>query len=180
MSSAKHSPDDVMGTSGDEAAASGRAHGQDRGQKSDDIWPAIVARIGELREYASYYVAANVDRLRLSGRVTLMWSILAMVGGLAVVSVFVTASVLLVIGLATGVGQLLQGRTWLGQLIVSAAILLVGSGGVWLVLYLSLRKYQRSLVEKYELRKKDERTEYGTDIHERAKQRSQRAEQPVR
>jgi hypothetical protein len=168
-------PHDANDSAADEAATSNRAHGADRAPELDDVWPAIVARIGELREYASFYIAANVDRLRLSGRATLMWSILGIVIGLAAVSVVATASVLLVVGLATGVGQLLEGRTWLGQLIVGATILFAAIAGTWFVLNRGLRNYERTLVEKYELRKREERTEYGTDIHERAKERTQSA-----
>lgn len=137
-----------------------------------EAWDAIVARIGELREYAGYYIAANVDRLRLTGRSFLMWGILSVVVGATVVSIVVAASVLLVVSLSTGLGRLLGGRIWLGQLIVSGTILLLASGGVWLALWISLRKYQRMLVEKYERRKQKERTEYGTDVEERATNRS--------
>ena len=138
----------------------------------DEAWAAIIARIGELREYAGYYVAANVDRLRLIGRSALMWGILGVVIGAIGVSIVIAASVMLVVSLSTGLGQLLDGRIWLGQLIVSAAILLFASGGVWLALWISLRKYQRMLIQKYERRKQEERTEYGTDVEERAKDRS--------
>ena len=177
MSSPHSSHNGVADPTDDQAAAADREEQSDHAPagERDDVWADLVARWSELREYAAYYIAANIDRLRLTGRAALMWSILGIVVGLIAVSVIVAASAVLVMSLSTGVGQLLGGRIWLGQLVVSATILLSASGGVWLVLRRSLRKYQRELIEKYELRKQQERTEHGTDVEQRAKERSQNA-----
>src|SRR5262245_50718188 len=177
MSSPQTARNGAADSTDDAADDSGRAHSSpecDRARTGtpDEAWAAIVARIGELREYAGYYIAANVDRLRLIGRSTLMWGILGIVIGAIVVSVVIAASVLLVVSLSTGLGQLLGGRVWVGQLLTSGTILAIASGGVWLALWISLRKYQRMLIEKYERRKQEERTDYGTDVEERAKDRS--------
>jgi hypothetical protein len=165
----------VADSTDDDAAASACAEQSDRARTGgpDDVWAEIVDRWRELREYAGYYIAANIDRLRLTGRTALMWSILGLVVGLIAVSIVAAASVLLIVGLATGLGELMGGRIWLGQLVVSATILLAASGGAWFVLRRSLRNYQRTIVQKYELRKEEERTEYGTNVEQRAKERSQ-------
>ncbi len=165
----------VADATDDDAAATPSAETSDRARIGgpDEVWAEIVARWGELREYAGYYVAANIDRLRLTGCAAVMWSILGLVVGLIAVSIVAAASVLLVVSLATGLGELMGGRIWLGQLVVSAAILIAASGGVWFVLRRSLRNYQRTIVQKYELRKEEERAEYGTNVEQRAKERSQ-------
>jgi membrane protein implicated in regulation of membrane protease activity len=177
MSSPRTAQHGVADSADEEAATSDRAP-QAEGSPAGDLdeeCAAILGRIGELREYALYYVAANIDRLRLSARAAVVWCVLAVVASLIAVSIVATASVLLVVSLSTGVGELMGARTWLGQLVVSAAILLAASGGVWLVLRRRLNNYRRTIVEKYELRKEEERAEYGTSVEQRAKERPQNA-----
>jgi hypothetical protein len=174
MSSTHSSHNGDCKTVDDQATAPDSADCSPRVER-DDVWAEVVARWSELREYAGYYVAANIDRLRLTGRTALTWSILGIVLGLVAVSIVAAASVLLIVSLSTGVAQLFGGRIWVGQLVVSTVILLAASGGVWFVLRRSLRKYHRELVTKYERRREQERTEYGTDVEQRAKERSQNA-----
>jgi hypothetical protein len=140
-----------------------------------DAFAAISTRWSELREYASFYIAANVDQLRLSARTTAMWAILGIVVALVASSIVAAGSVLFVIGLSNAVGHLLDGRIWLGQLLVGLVILAAASVGVWFVVDRQVRAYRRAMKMKYELRKQNERAEYGTDIEERAKQRSRTA-----
>ena len=116
---------------------------------------------------------ANVDRLKLSGRATLMWSILGIIAGLVATSIVATAGVMFVVGLSAGIGTLLGGRQWLGQLVVGAIILLAVTGGGWLVIRRSLGRLHDNLVQKYEHRKAEEQTEFGTNVAQRAEERSQ-------
>ena len=175
MTSPHSSPNGVADSADDEEAKSDRTDRSDRApaDEADAVWAEIVARWSELREYAGYYIAANIDRFRLNYRAALMWAILGIVAGVIAVSVVAAAGVLLVVSLSTGVSQLLGGRVWLGQLVLSVAILIAATGGVWLVLHRRLRNYHRALVTKYERRKQQERTEYGTDVEQRAKERPQ-------
>lgn len=172
MTSSETSHNGAASTDKDAAAHRAQREGCARNGDLDEVWATIASRVGEIREYALYYVAANLDRLRLSARTALVWSILAIVVGLIAVSIVATAGVIFVVALAAAAGELF-GRPWLGQLVVSAVILVAASGSVWLVLRRGLRNYQRTIVQKYELRKAEERSEYGTDVERRAQERAE-------
>jgi hypothetical protein len=101
-----------------------------------------------------------------------MWFVIVAVVALVAASAIAAASVLIVLGAAGGVGQLVGGRAWLGQLLVGGGIILLACGGLWLLLHRRMRAYRRDVMQKYELRKQSERTKYGTDVTHRAEQQS--------
>jgi len=71
----------------------------------DDPTPAsafseVSERIGEVRDYAAYYVKARVDKLKVSLRNILVMAALGVVGLIAGGALVVTAVVLLCTGIA--------------------------------------------------------------------------------
>jgi hypothetical protein len=171
MSSPTASPNGTANSADKDAADRAPTSDQPHPADLDETWAAILSRLAELREYALYYVAANLDRLRLTARGAVMGTVLAIFVGLIAATIVATAAVLFVVSISAGLSELMGHRAWLGQLIVSVFILVSASGGAWLVVRRALRKYERTLVEKYEHRKQAERIEYGTDVEQRAKQR---------
>jgi hypothetical protein len=171
MSSPSPSQDDRP----DGAAAESTGAPQERSPHDGlaDAWAAAAERWSELREYAAFYLAAQADQLRLAAHTTLIRAVLIVVVAIIAVSSIAAASVLVVLGAATGVGQLLGEQIWLGQLLVGCGTISLAGGGFWLLLLFRMRTYRRALIEKYELRKQTERGRYGTDVAQRAKQRSQ-------
>src|SRR4051794_10920841 len=94
-----------------------------RGFTDDEVDPTPASaftdfadRLAEVREYASYYVKARVDRMKVSVRNIAVMAALGIVGLIAAGALVVTAVVLLCQGIALGLATLFGGRMWLGDL----------------------------------------------------------------
>jgi len=139
-----------------------------------DAFKDLGSQLGELKEYASYYVAAKADGFKASFRNLGLFAALGIVGLMAGGAVVVTAVVLLLTGIANAIGQLfrygdvLPDRTWVGQIAVGLVIL--GAIGVGTMLF--MKKFtaasRERTVKKYESRQQQQRVQYGHDVHERA------------
>ena len=140
---------------------------------ADPSPPEAVATVGlrlrELIEFGSYYLTAQIDRLKLTAINVAMFAVLGAVVAFVGVAVVLTAGVLLVLGVAGALGALCGGHEWIGQLITAALILgtiliavLVGFKAV-------LSSSKKKVVETYEQRKSRQRVDLGTDVEEQAK-----------
>src|SRR5436190_1352266 len=67
-------------------------------------------RLGEIGEYASYYLAAKSDAFKLSMKNAAVYAALVVVGLIASVALVVTAVVLMCTGIAGGLGALFGGH----------------------------------------------------------------------
>lgn len=152
---------------GNEAAGHGH-DGDGHTESPSEALRQAVSQFGELREYASYFVAARLDAIKLSIRSVGLYAALGVFGVFAAGGLVVTAVVLLCTGLAGAVGAAFQAR-WLGDLIIGGGLLLVVALGLYLMRMLVMRGWQRASVRKYEARKHDQQARFGHDIHERAK-----------
>ncbi len=76
-----------------------------------------------LLSYVRLLVTATLDRWKLSALMLCLYAVLGIVGVAAGVAVVVTAVVLLLVGAAHGLGAVLGGREWLGDLIVGFVLL---------------------------------------------------------
>lgn len=131
--------------------------------------PASVGlRIRELIEFGSYYLTAQVDRLKLTAINVAMFAILGLVVAFVGVAVVLTAGVLLVVGIADMLGALFGGRVWLGQLVTSVVILGAVLAGVFVVFKTVLTQSRKKVVASYEQRKSQQRADLGTDVREQA------------
>ena len=150
-------------------AAGGRfgeeSNGHDRPQ---DAFKQIGAQIAELRDYATYYVGAKWDGIKLTLRNVALYAALGIVGGIFGAAVLVTAAVMLLSGLAGALGALFGGRIWLGELIVSIVVL----GGIGAATYFLLNRIigtsRKKTIEKYEHARHQQQAHYGHDVHDRA------------
>ena len=139
-----------------------------------------LGKIGEVKEFVSYYLAAKMDGIKVTVRNLVIYAILGVVGAIAGVAVIVMAVVLLVGSLANALGNLSgyllgDGWAWIGPLLVSLIIL----GGLAAGVIIGLKKFSRTshskLVSKYEDRQRQQRVNYGFDVEQRA--REQRAQE---
>jgi hypothetical protein len=128
-----------------------------------DAYRQLGLFLGEIREYASYMVSAKVDAFKFSLKKAAFLAAIGVVGGIVGVALAATGAVLVLDGLAAGLGILLGAR-WLGDLIVGAAVigcivlgLLFGWG---IVKKASLKK----VVAKYDERQKRQRERYGRSV----------------
>jgi hypothetical protein len=136
--------------------------------------PAVdaVARIshgiGELKEYMGYYAAAKMDFIKSSLRNVGLLAGIGVVGLIAGGAILATAAVLLVAGIAQGLGILFGYRMWLGNLVTGLFILGTLGAGVWIVMSKLKNSWRNATWKKYEERKRDQRKNYGHDVHQRA------------
>lgn len=131
-------------------------------------------RLGEVKEYAAYLVAAKIDALKITLRNVGVYAALGILGGLAAAAMLVTAAALLVIGAAHGIGAALGGRPWLGDLIIGVFILGLVGVGAFFGASLVMKSTRKKTVQKYESRKRDQRLRYGHDVRDRALREQQR------
>jgi hypothetical protein len=129
------------------------------GSSAADLVAPLLSHLAELRDSARLYLSVRIDQWRSTGRHLLMQLIMLIVGGIFAAAALVTSAVLFVNGLATGLGVLLGGRTWIGQVVVGGALILAVFGCVvWGARYLRIAEHQQ-LVTKYEPNEDESKTE---------------------
>jgi hypothetical protein len=138
----------------------------------------VSERLSEARDYAAYYIAAKIDQLKLSARNVAIYAVLGGVGLLVGGTLAVMAVVLFCLGAAGGLGALFGMGTWLGALVLGFALLLVIGGGLFGALMYVRKTFKQRTVNAYEQRKRQQRGDHGTDVHQRAEE--QWGDQPVR
>jgi len=125
-------------------------------------------RLAELREYVSFYLAAKSDAFKLSVRNAVFYAVLGVVGLLAGAAAIVTAVVLLIVGIADGIGSAFGRFGWLGDIIIGVAILGLIALGAKVALSKVFGASRKAMVEKYESRKHNQRQRFGRDIDSQA------------
>lgn len=139
-----------------------------------DAFKDLGSHFGELKEYAAYYLSAKTDGIKSSVRNLVLYAVLGVVGLIAGGAAVVTATVLLLTGIAGAISAIFRSdytmpdRTWIGEITVGLLIL----GGIGLGTMLFMKKFtaasRERTVKKYESRQQHQRMQYGHDVHERA------------
>ena len=118
----------------------------------------------EVIEFASYYLAAQADRLKLTAINIAMFVILGAIGAFVGTAIVLTAGVLLIVGIAGGLGALFGGRLWLGDLATAILVLGILFAGTIIVFKKVTGTTRGKLVSAYEQRKSQQRATLGTDV----------------
>lgn len=145
---------------------------QAAGTDPDDPLSMLMSHLAELREYGECYLAARIAQVRLEARSSALYAALGLLGGVVLAGALVAAAVLMMNGTADAVGQLCDGRLWLGQILVGTGLLAITAGGVWHWLRRHIDAEHRKVTENYEHRKQAERSRFGTDVSQRAAARN--------
>jgi hypothetical protein len=136
-----------------------------------DPFAAFSQHAQELRNYFSYYVAVRADQLRLKVRQVAVGVALGAMGALAGASVIIASVVLLLVGIAGGLGELFGGRPWLGSLVTGLSVLVVVTiAGTLMVRGITMNSLQRT-VQRYVERRHQQRRRFGEDVGTRAQAR---------
>ena len=146
--------------------------GSKTGNPAADAIAKISSSIGELKEYASYLFAAKMDGVKSSIRNIGLYAGIGVVGLIVGGAILATAAVLLVLGIAQGLGVLFGGRFWLGYVVTGVLFLGLLGVGVWLMMSKLTKSWRNATWKKYEDRKREQRKQYGHDVHQRAAEQS--------
>jgi uncharacterized membrane protein len=129
---------------------------------------AIPTYVRELGAYANHYVSAKLDAVKLSLRNAVILSVAGVLAGVLGAAVLATAVVLLLTGIAHGLGAAMGGRNWLGELIVGAVVIAVFAAVVRYALGRLKAAVRREMVRKYEAARQQQRSRFGHDVADEA------------
>lgn len=136
------------------------------------VLTSLIERIGEIKEYGSYYAATQVDAVKAKATWLVIYAVLGIVAAIIGTAALVTVGVLLIAGIAGGLGELF-GRLWLGQLVTAILVLAIIGVGAVVGMKVLRGSLKRKLMAKYEQRHQDQRRRYGTDVPGRAQERQE-------
>lgn len=143
------------GTGGPESSASHETNGAARPNPLDGIKTSFA----ELALYAGHYFAALRDLAVTRVRLAIFWLIVGL--GLLIVGLTtaIVAVVLVLQGIALGLGALLWGQFWAGALITGAVVLGACAVAVMIAYHSMVSQWHRQMAGKYEHYKQRERAE---------------------
>ena len=144
----------------------GNGHGHDGPSPAESLKEASK-RFAEVKEFAAYYLAAKMDGIKVTVRNLGIYAALGIVGLIVASAVITTAVVLLLVGLAWGIGDLLWDKLWLGAIIVGLLVLGGLAGGIIFGMKRLTSTFRKQLVQKYENRQRDQRINFGEDVRGR-------------
>ena len=134
----------------------------------EEAFRRLLQQLEELRAYSTHFVSAKVDGFILSVRQLLVWMVLGIVGLIALAAVVVTAIVLCLGGAAGGLGSLLGGRLWLGQLVVGGGLLVLLTLSILIGVRTWQRRARQQKVQQYDERQRQQRAAFGHSVADRA------------
>ena len=131
----------------------------------------VSTRLSELGEYVSYYLGAKVDGVKVSLRNAGIYAGLGVIGLMAGGGFVVTLIVLLLRGIAGGIGAIFEpDRPWAGELITAALFLSAMGIGVMMALKMLTKSSRERTAKKYAARQQQERSKFGTDVRQRSQE----------
>lgn len=131
-----------------------------------DLFAPLMAHLRELSEYASYYFAARTDLVKAKVRKLAFLAVAGLVAALAGATMLVVALVLILIGIAGGLGELMGNRPWAGSLATGIVVAAIVFGSLRLLLPQWLVNSRRQMKDKYDRRRQSQRTQFGHDVDE--------------
>ena len=128
-----------------------------------------------LREFGAYfsqYLQAKTDGAKATARLLVLYAFLSVFGILVALTTTVTATVLLVIGVAGGIERLLGGehRAWLANLLVGVVFIAGVGVGMSVAYPLVMGRLRRRTVRKYEAIQRKQREQFGHSATDKAKE----------
>jgi hypothetical protein len=140
------------------SASNGKSH------PPEEALAALRRRLEEFLDYASYYLAARIDAVKVVVRHTLLLAAAGIVGLFAVLALIITAVVLVCIGIADALGSVLGNHRWAGDLITGGVILGALALAVLFGMKIIDRASLRATTARYEKLRQKQRQRHGRDV----------------
>ena len=128
----------------------------------------LLTQAAELYTYTMHFVNAKADGIKLSVRQVVVWTVLGIVMLIAATSVIVTATVLLLTGLAGALAVVFDSELWLGKVVVGFLLLVIIAVGTLIGVRMQQRKSRHKKVQQYAERQLQQRTTFGRNVADRA------------
>jgi hypothetical protein len=132
--------------------------------RGPDALADALRRVGEAFEILSHLAAAELDRLKIRLRRLAMWAIVAAAAVVVLLAILVSATGLLLVGIAESITAVCGGRAWLGALITGGGVLLLGAAGLAIGLWSWQKSAFEAAKEKYAARKRRQRAKFGRSV----------------
>jgi len=132
-----------------------------------DSFKAAMGSVGELRAYFDQYLAAKIDGAKASARLMVLYAFLSVFGIIVAGTATVTATVLLVLGVAGGLGAAMD-NNWLANLLVGILFIVVIAVGMSVGYPLLTGRLRRGTVRKYEAMRRKQDMHFGHHAQEKA------------
>ena len=143
----------------------------ERSNPASEAFHRIRDDLGELKEYAQYYLAAKVDGVKRTVRTVGLYAALGILGLTAGGAVVATAAGLLIVGFAELLTRLFGGRAWAGDLVAGIVVLGIVAGAAWYMMKKLTGTWRTLTIQKYEQRKQSQREQFdGHDVNQRARE----------
>jgi hypothetical protein len=131
-----------------------------------ELFAPLMAHLRELSEYASYYFAARSDLVKAKVRKIALYIVAGLIAAVAGATLLIVALVLVLVGIAGGLGELMGNRPWAGSLATGAIVAAIVFGSLTLLLPQWLVNSRRQVKDKYDRRRQSQRTRFGHDVDE--------------
>ncbi len=105
--------------------------------------------MGTLRAELAHLIAARRDQIKLALRRAFLLSVVTALAIVAVAILAASACVMLVLGIAGGVSELVGGRLWAGQLLTGLGIIIGGASLSFLLVRIAQQRSRRKTLERY-------------------------------
>jgi hypothetical protein len=135
-----------------------------------EAFSSASSRLAEIKDYASYYLAAKLDGYKSSAKSAVLYAVLGLLGAVAGTAILATAAVLFVRGIAEGLAILFNGRGWLADLLTGFLLLALILGGTYFVVAKLIGKSLTATKAKYDAKNREQFAKHGHNVHERAKE----------
>lgn len=110
----------------------------------------VTGYLREAIEQAQLYFKAQAARIQSIVRSTILFAILGIGAVLTAFTIVIVAAVLLCMGVADGIAQLLGGRQWAGDLITGGGILAILLIGSWVGMKTLMNSARRRTIASFE------------------------------
>jgi hypothetical protein len=132
--------------------------------RGPDALADALQRVAEALDFLSHLAASEFDRLKLRLRQLAVRAIVAAAGIVVLLAILVSATGLLLEGIAESIAQLCGGRIWLGALITGGGVLMLGAAALAIGLWSWQKSAFEATREKFAARKRRERARFGRSV----------------